>query len=45
MNLNDLVYELGDDYEDFLCIHEHDFEVDSSWRYEPDLEYAQGDWQ
>lgn len=31
MNLNDLIYELGDDYEDFLCVTEHNFDVDIWW--------------
>lgn len=45
MNLNDLIYELGDDYEDFLAIHEHNFDVDPFWNQEIDIEYAQGDFQ
>ena len=45
MNLNDLIYELGDDYEDFLAINEHNFDVDPFWNQEVDLEYAQGDFQ
>jgi hypothetical protein len=45
MTLNDMVNELGDEFDDYLALNDHDFEVDSSWRYEIDLEYAQGDWQ
>lgn len=46
MNLNDLVYELGDEYEDFLCLSDHCFDVEGDdWKMELDLDYAQGDYQ
>lgn len=45
MTLLDVVEQMGDEYEDYLCITEHDFEVDSSWRYEENLEYGMESYQ
>lgn len=45
MTLNDMATELGDELEDYLVLNDYDFETDSSWRVELDLEYAQGDFQ
>lgn len=45
MTLNDMVNELGDEFDDYLALNDHDFEVDSSWRYEENLEYGMESYQ
>lgn len=45
MTLLDVIEKMGDEYEDYLCITEHNFDVDPFWNQELDLEYAQGDFQ